>query len=289
MNYLRTALTMLWLSAALSAFAAETVELDYRLRADHDLVSEQVDENVITMRVVADRGLVARTAANGGRFPLTYHTITRQRTRYTTGPAQPDGSFAATLAVLSRQASLRLASGEERPVEGQPNMDDFVFSATIDPQGRVLQPTLSAEGADATALDTVKATMASVLEQVTRVEVVRVEPGKAAEQVMNIKVPLPGMAPLDLKINASNRLIEVKDGQARIEMVYVMEFGVPEGPVKIEATGTGGGTLHYDIAAKIARRIETNTLMTVLTHVPDGTLELQMNTRQTQQMQDAVR
>ena len=279
--------TALWVTAASAVFALEAVELDYRLRADHDLVSEQVDENVTTMRVVADRGLVARTAANGARYPLTYHTIHRQRTRFTTGPAQPDGSFAATLAVLSRQASLRLASGEERPVEGQPNMDNFVFSATIDPLGRVLQPTLSAQASDATALDTVKATMASVLEQVTRIAVVRIEPGKAAEQVMNIKVPLPGMAPLDLKINASNRLIEVNDGQARIEMVYVMEFGVREGPVKIEATGTGGGTLHYDIAAKIARRIETNTLMTVLTHVPDGTLELQMNTRQTQQMKDA--
>jgi hypothetical protein len=109
------------------------------------------------------------------------------------------------------------------------------------------------------------------------------------DQDVKMTVPLPELAPLELKITASNRLIEVKDGQARIEMVYVMDFGVPEGPVRMEATGTGGGTLHYDIAAKLVRRMETSTLMTVRAHVPDGTLEFQMNTRQTQQMQDAGR
>jgi hypothetical protein len=279
----------LCLAGAPLAYAVEAVELDYRLRANRDLVSEQMDENVTTIRVIEDRGLVAKVAANGGRFPQTSHTINRQRSRYTTGPAQPDGSFDATLTILGHQASLRLATGEEQPVEGRPSIRDLVFKAIIDPQGRVLQPSLAVEGADPAAIETIKSVMVNVLEQVTRVEVMRVEPHKPTEQVLNMMLPLPGMAPLSLKVNASNRLIEVKDGQARIEMVYVMDFGVPEGPVKIEATGTGGGTFHFDIAAKIARRTETNTLMTVIAHGPDGTLEIQMNMRQTQQTQEAER
>ena len=68
-----------------------------------------------------------------------------------------------------------------------------------------------------------------------------------------------------------------------------MEFGVPDGPVRIEATGTGGGTMVYDIAAKMARSVETNTLMTIVADVPDGTLEFQMNTRQVQKTQAAER
>lgn len=279
----------LWCLAALTAAATESVELDYRLRPDRDLVSEQVDENVTTMRVVTDRGLVARSASQGARFPLTYHTVTRQRARYLTGPAQPDGSFPASLSILSRSTSLRLASGEEQPLPGQPRLDGFEFKALIDPQGQVREPSLVAQGADAAALDTVRQMMTSMLEQIIRIEVIRVEKGQATPQVVNMKLPLPGLGALDLKVTGSNRLIDLKDGQAQVEMVYVMEFGTPEGPVKIEASGTGGGRLQYDIAAQVARRIETNTLMNVLAHMADGTLEFQMNTRQTQQTQDAGR
>jgi hypothetical protein len=279
----------LWCLAALTAAATESVELDYRLRPDRDLVSEQVDENVTTMRVVTDRGLVARSASQGARFPLTYHTVTRQRARYLTGPAQPDGSFPASLSILSRSTSLRLPSGEEQTLPGQPRLEGLEFKALIDPQGQVREPSLVAQGADAAALDPVRQMMTSMLEQIIRIEVIRVEKGQATPQVVNMKLPLPGLGALDLKVTGSNRLIDLKDGQAHVEMVYVMEFGTPEGPVKIEASGTGGGSMHYDIAAQVARRIETNTLMNVLAHMADGTLEFQMNTRQTQQVQDGGR
>lgn len=286
---LRLLTIVLSLCGAVLAHATEPVELDYRLRADRDLTVDQVQENVTSIRVIEDRGLVAKAATNGSRFPGVYHVVNRQRYRYTTGSAQPDGSFPATLSVLSRQANLRLASGEEQPVTGQPNMDNFVFKALIDPQGRVLQPSVEAEGIDPGSHEPIKAVMASVLEQATRIEPLRVEEGKAAQQVVNMKLPLPGLTTLDLKITASNRLIAVADGVATIEMLYVMEFGIPQGPVKLTASGTGGGTLLYDIAGRMARSIESNTLMTIVAEVPDGTLEFQMNTRQMQQMREAVR
>lgn len=279
----------LCLCGAPFARAMEPVDLDYRLRADRDLTVDQVQENVTAIRVIEDRGLVAKAAGNGARFPGTYHVVNRQRYRYTTGAAQPDGSFPATLSILSRRVNLRLASGEEQPVTGQPGMDNFVFKALIDPQGRVLQPSVEGEGIDAATQASLKAVMASVLEQATRIEPLRVEQGKAAQQVVNMKLPLPGLTTLDLKITASNRLIDVTDGVAKVEMVYVMEFGIPQGPVKLTASGTGGGTLLYDIAGRIARSIESNTLMTIVAEVPDGTLEFQMNTRQTQNMRDTVR
>lgn len=279
----------LWLSGAVLAHAAEAVDLDYRLRADRDLTVDQVQENVTAIRVIEDRGLVAKAASNGARFPGTYHVVNRQRFRYTTGAAQPDGSFLATLSILSRRVNLRLASGEEQAVTGQPDMDNFVFKALIDPQGRVLQPSVEAGGIDAGNHEAIQAVMASVLEQATRIEPLRVEQGQAAQQVVNMKLPLPGLTELDLRINASNRLIGVTDGVAKVEMVYVMEFGLPQGPVRLTASGTGGGTLLYDIAGRMARSIESSTLMTIVAEVPDGTLEFQMNTRQTQQMRDTVR
>jgi hypothetical protein len=289
MKPLRILVVALCLSATTSASAAETVDLDYRLRADRDLTVDQVQENVTAIRVIEDRGLVAKAASNGSRFPGTYHVVNRQRFRYTTGAAQPDGSFPATLSILSRRVNLRLASGEEQPAIGQPDMDNFVFKAVIDPQGRVLQPSVEAGGVDAGNQEAIKAVMTSVLEQATRIEPLRVEQGQAAQQVVNMKLPLPGLTELDLRITASNRLIAITDGVAKVEMVYVMEFGIPQGPVRLTASGTGGGTLLYDIAGRMARSIESNTLMTIVAEVPDGTLEFQMNTRQTQQMQDAVR
>lgn len=279
----------LWLALVAHAHAAEPVELDYRLRAERDLISDQVNENVTTMRVLTDRGVIARSSANGVAYPLTYHVVYRQRYRYTTGPAEADGSFSATVSVLGRRSSLRLASGDEQPMPGQPELDNFVFKAIVGPQGRLLQPALVSEGSDPEANEALKTVLASVLEQAARIEPIRVEEDKAAQQVVRLKVPLPGIAALDLKITASNRLMSVADGLARVEMVYVMEFGVPEGPVKIDATGAGGGTMVYDIATKIARSIETNTLMTIVADVPDGTLEFQMNTRQTQKTQTAER
>lgn len=282
-------LAVLSLVCVASAHAAEPVELDYRLRAERDLISDQVNDNVTTMRVLADRGVVARSAANGVTYPLTFHVINRQSYRYTTGPSGADGSFPATLSVLSRRASLRLASGEEQPMAGQPELDNMVFQATIDPQGRLLQPALVSGGGDATSREALKSVLTSVLEQAARIEPIRVSQDQAAQQVVNLKVPLPGIAALDLKITASNRLMSVADGLAKVEMVYVMEFGVPEGPVKIEASGTGGGTMLYDMAAKLARSVETNTLMTIVAEVPDGTLEFQMNTRQTQKTRAAER
>lgn len=289
MKRLRLALTALaLLPAALGALAAESIELDYRLRADRDLVSDEVDENVTTMRVADDRGLVARNAEGGGaRFPLTYHTVTRRNMRFTTGSVQADGSFPATLSILSRDAVLRVASGEERPAPGQPQMDKLVLTAVIDAQGRVQRPQLQAEGGGVQGDETLMALMSAVLEQATQVGALRLEQGQSAEQVVSMKLPLPGLAPLDLSITASNRLIEVTDGQARIQLVYVMAFGLPEGPVRLEATGTGGGSMDYDVANRIVRRMETHSLMTVLAHVPDGTLAFEMSTRQTKRVREA--
>lgn len=282
-------LAALWLMAASTAGATESVELDYRLRPGRDLISEQVDEHVITMRVAVDRGLVARTAGNGTRFPLTYHTVTRQRARYRTGAEQADGRFDATLSILSRQLSLRLSSGEERPMPGQPDLANFEFKATIDAQGQVKDPALVAEGADAATRDAVREMMASILQQAARIDVVRLEAGRASEQVLNMTLPLPGFAPLDMQVTASNRLIAVQDGQAQVEMVYALAFKAPDGPMKFEASGSGGGKMQYDIAAKVARSTDTSTLMTILIHLPDGTLEQQVNMRQSQRVLDANR
>lgn len=270
------------------AHASGPIDLDYRLRADRDLVAEHVDESVTQVRVTDDRGLVERVAADGGRFPLTLHVIQRQRLRFTTGPAQADGGFPATLTLLDRRTSLRLPSGDEVPTSRAPSLDNFKFQATVDPQGRLLTPTVQTPTPGAEGVDIAASVLATLLDQAARVETLRLEEGRPAQQEVNTTVQLPGLAALDLKITASNRLLDVSDGTARIELLYVLDFGVPEGPVRIEARGTGGGTMRYDVAAKVVRSMETRTLMTVLAHVPDGTLEFQMNTHQARTVSDAA-
>ena len=92
-----------------------------------------------------------------------------------------------------------------------------------------------------------------------------------------------------LLIAYSKCVLRKAGGVAKIAMVYVMEVGLPQGPVKLTASGTGGGTLLYDIAGRTARSIESSTLMTIVAEAHDGTLEFQMNSRQTQQMRDTER
>lgn len=273
---------------ALAAHATEPVVLDQRLRPGRDLVLDQVDENVMTVRVLEDRGLVARVAAQGGQFPFTQDLVSRQRIRYTTGAAQPDGRFAATLALLQRRVSRRLLSGEEQPLPSQPDMDHLVFTATVDAQGKVQPVELQGlEGRDELR-SFARDFLARMLEQVARIEPLRIEPGQAAQQRVDMQVPMPGLPPLAVHITASHSLIAVEDGVAQIELVYAMDFDTPQGPGRLEASGSGGGTLRYDTEARLVRAMETSTLMHITVGLPDGTLVIQANTRQTQQLNPAA-
>lgn len=272
---------------ALAAHAAEPVVLDYRLRPERDLVADQVDENVMTVRVLDDRGLVARTAAQGGVFPFTQHLVSRQRARYTTGAVGPDGSFPATLAILQRRVSRKLLSGEEMLVPGQPDMDHFVFTATIDPQGRVQPKDVQGVEGSGELRAFAREFLSRLLEQMTRIEPLRVDSEASAQQKVAVQVPMPGLPPLTVHITASHRLITVEDGVAQIELVYAMAFDTPPGPGRIEASGSGGGSLAYDIAARLVRSMETSTLMQITVTLPDGTLEVQANMRQTQKVSEA--
>lgn len=272
---------------ALVAHAAEPVVLDYRLRPERDLVADQVDENVMTGRVLEDRGLVARAAAQGRRFPFTQHLVSRQRVRYTTGAVGPDGSFPATLAVLQRRVGYRLLSGEERLVPGQPDMDRFVFTATIDPQGRVQPKDVQGVEGSGEQRAFAREFLSRLLEQVTRIEPLRVDSEASAQQTVDVQVPMPGLPPLTVHITTSHRLIAVEDGVAQIELVYAMAFDTPPGSARIEASGSGGGTMAYDITARLVRSMETSTLMTFVVTLPEGTLEVQANMRQTQKVSEA--
>lgn len=272
---------------ALAAHAAEPVVLDYRLRPERDLVADQVDENVMTVRVLDDRGLVARAAAQGRQFPFTQHLVSRQRIRYTTGAAGPDGSFPATLAILQRRVSRKLLSGEELPVPGQPDMDRFVFTATIDPQGRVQPKDVQGVEGGEELRAFAREFLSRLLEQVARIEPLRIDPEESAQQKVDVQVPMPGLPTLTVHITTSYRLIAVEDGVAQIELVYAMAFDTPPGSARVEASGSGGGTLAFDIAASLVRSMATSTLMTIVVTLPEGTLEVQANSRQTQTVGEA--
>lgn len=272
---------------ALAAHATEPVVLDQRLRPGRDLVVDQVDENVMTVRVLEDRGVVERVAAQGGLFPFTQHLINRQRIRFTTGAVRPDGGFAATVALLQRRVSRRLLTGDEVPLPSQPDMDHLVFTASVDAQGKVQPVDLQGlEGRDELR-GFARDFLARLLEQVAHIAPLRIEPGQAAQQRVDMQVPMPGLPPLTVHITTSHRLIAVEDGVAQIEMVYAMDFDAPQGPGRIDASGSGGGTLDYDVAAQRVRTMQTNTLMRITVGLPDGTLEVQANTRQTQRTDPA--
>ncbi|MCB2018385.1 MAG: hypothetical protein KDF54_12880 [Hydrogenophaga sp.] len=285
----RGMLAALTLAHALVASAADAVDIDYRLRADRDVIAEHVVEDITSVKVLVDKGLVARSEASGFRLPNSRHVVSRERYRFTTGPAEADGSFRATLSVLDRQTSLRQFNGEEQPVPNLPNLDDLKFQANVDAQGKLGQPSLQAPGLEGERREAVQLLLASVLEQATRVDPLRVETDKPAQQSFRMKLPLPGVPPIDLRMSITNRLIDVVDGQARIELVYVMDFQLPDGPMKMDASGSGGGTMLYDTSTRLASRIETSTLLNIVTELPDGTLEMQMNSRRTQTMRAAER
>jgi hypothetical protein len=76
----------------------------------------------------------------------------------------------------------------------------------------------------------------------------------------------------------------VEDGVARIDLVYSMEFGGPAAGMKMSAHGTGGGTMRYELASKLAIGTETRTMMKFTVDGPDGVLELEMVSKESQSM-----
>lgn len=273
--------TLLLLCNAAHA-ADDDILLSQRLLPGRSLLVETTAEALTQIKVVEDRGIVARQAAQGGRFPVDMHLISRQAVRHTTTPAGSDGGYAARLEFLSKTSAIRLPNGEERPMPERLKLDGAVVGARLDAQGHIKPLTVAVSGTTDANRDLLQPMLARVLEQVASMPDIRVGRSKFTPQTMRLEVPIAGITTVGLNMEVLYRLVDVKDGEADIEMQYRMDFGTSPGAFKMQASGSGGGRLRYGITERFARQHESGTLMTFTITLPDGTLEMTLNSREKQ-------
>lgn len=282
MRSVHTAVLISLLLACGLASARDTVELDYRLQPERDLVSESVTDGITTIRIREDRGLVAKAAAKGVKFPHTMHIVKRQNVRHRTGPREKDGSFVAEMLFLGESTHLKLPNGNEELVPEKLNMKDMQLKARVKADGSIPEDTITVEGGDASSHQFLRPILISVLQQAANIPPVRIQDGVSSPQDVSLQIPVPGLATLSIRMRIFYKLLEVADGVAKVEMVYVLEFDSPAAGLKLKADGSGGGVMLYEVATRTALSIKSTIVMTFSADTPEGVIEVRMNTQQFQ-------
>ena len=97
-----------------------------------------------------------------------------------------------------------------------------------------------------------------------------------------MKVPLPGIAPIDIAMRINSRLLRVENGVATVQQTYSMDFGTPAGPMKMTADGSGGGTLLYEVATKTIISNQSNSFMNFVLDSAEGVLAMNLSSKELQ-------
>lgn len=267
---------------ALAQQPPASVEISHRMTPDSDFVTETMSEGQNIISVVEDRGIVAKSAERGGRFPLHLNTVNRQSIRFTSTPRAADGGFGISMAFLAQSDALRNGMGEETPVPRKASLAGSKVSAQAGADGRVKTESLAFSGMTPEQLQIMQSTLTAILQQVNQVDALRVVAGQTTEQVVELTVPIATITTMALKMTASYRLLELKDNVAFLDINYIMDFGSPAQALKVQASGSGAGTMQYDTVLNRVLASTTHSGMEFEISVPDGTLKLQSMSKQTQ-------
>lgn len=281
----RSACIGLALLLATGAQAAEEVVLEPRPQPGRDLRTDLVVDSIHTLRVLEDRGIVARSDGRLSSGPVTAQVVGRQAFRLVTGAADAAGRFPVELTYLDKRTELRTPDGRLITLTDSLPWQRARVQALLEPDGRLVAGTVSVTGVDGAVAEPTQRILAEVLAQASAVEPVTLGPGRSATQRVTMKLPVPGIATVDVTMQITSQLLGVEAGVARVQQVYGMDFGVPDGPLRLRADGSGSGTLRYEVATRTLLSSESHTLMKLVFDGPDGVVEAQMVGRQSQTTQ----
>jgi hypothetical protein len=261
---------------------ADEVELSYRLQPGRDITVHTVTDSITTFKVVEDRGIVAKSGGRMSAKPTTLHLVGTQAVRYASGAARPDGAFPVEMRFVDKAMRIRAPDGSEQTLPDRAPLTGLRASALVESSGKVREGSLVLVGVEPSLAEQLREIMASVFAQATSIEPTKVSRHRSTQQDVSMQIPIPGIASISINMRISSRLLGVEDGLARIQQVYSMDFGSPPGALKMTAEGAGGGTMLYEVATQTVRSGDANTLIKLTLDGPDGVIEVQLNSRQTQ-------
>ncbi len=264
------------------AQATQTVQIAYRVQPGVDWISDLTTDAMMSFSVVEDRGIVARSAERGVRFPAQANLVNRQSVRHTTSAPGPDGSFTVDLAFLSKSAAVRDADGKEHTMPDHTAIVGSRVQARALPDGRIDLDTMQITGAPEDKAAMVRPVFQAMFEQMGALENVSLSAGQGASQRVELTLPIGGFARVAIGMDINYKLVEIKDDIAEIDMVYVMDFGTPDQPMRIKAHGSGAGAMRYDTQRQLILSTTDHSLMDMELEMPEGVIKVQVMNQQKQ-------
>lgn len=280
----------LFVSALVSTGAAasgESVLLDYRLQPRRDLSSVEVSEMTTTVRVVEDRGIVAKSNGRLTTGPMALQITSRQDTRLITSPPAADGSFSVEVRMTRRTVTAKEDAGREQKIETPLPEGGLAMVAVVEQDGKIRANSLTLTGAPAEVAEPLRTALAKALEQATLMEPITLTRGAFVPQDMSLPFPIPGFGLLEMKTRTLNRLLGVDAGVARIEQVVNVEFTAGGASLKSSGQGSGGGTMLYEPSTRTLLSSEGTLQAKVVIDLPDGVLQIDVQMKQDQKMRNA--
>ena len=267
-------------AVSLPAAAAE-VELDYRLQPGQDLTAEAVTETVSVIRVVEDRGIVAMSQGRLSARAVTLQIQDTQSIRYLTGERQADNSFPVEMQYLGKSTRLTGIDGSAQVLPEKLPLVGLKVRAIIGATGRLQDGSVVLTGPGTAVTDPIRQMMAAVLAQAAAIEPITLHPDRSVPQNVQMQLPLPGVegGALTINMHIQNRLLGVDRGVARIQQIFSMDFGVPAGVMALNAQGSGGGTMLYEMTTRTLLSNRSTSLMKLVLDAADGVIEFQISSR----------
>ena len=278
-SHLKLFLAALLASSTVAAKPPE-VELNSRLQPGRDLTTETVVDAVTTLRVVEDRGIVAKSKGRLSSRPTSIQLINKQTLRFITGQVQSDQTFPVEMHYLDKTTHVQGLDGQRQLVPEKMPFKGLRVVATVDLSGKVREDSVQVTGAEPAMAEPLRKIIAAVLMQAAAIEPMTLTYDQSVPQVLSMQVPLPGVAPLDIKMRISSRLLSVEEGIARIQQTYSMDFSNPAGVMKMNAEGSGGGTMLYEVSTQTLLSSETGTLMKMTIETAEGVIEIHANSKE---------
>ncbi|WP_396268128.1 hypothetical protein [Ideonella sp.] len=280
-SHLKLFLVALFASCTVAAKQPE-VELNYRIQPGRDLTTETVVDAVTTIRVLEDRGIVAKSSGRISSRPVSIRLTNKQTIRYITGQVQPDQTFPVEMHYIDKTSHVIGLDGQRQLLPERMPFKGLRVVAAVELGGKLREDSVEVMGGDPAIAEPLRKIIAAVLTQAAAVQPIALSVDQSVPQVMALQVPLPGLPPLDIKMRISNQLLSVDDGIARVQQIYSMDFINPAGAMKMTAEGSGGGTMLYEVSTQTLLSTETGTLMKMTIETAEGVIEIQANSKESQ-------
>lgn len=276
------ALALLCLLGAASTWAQDRVTIRFRPLPGQQIESTSEDDTHMQMRVLDDRGIGKKFAANGVRLPLDLSMRERSRFQLLAEAAAADGSFGLEMAYLEKSTQLKLPDGRLQKLPDRSPLMGARASARMGPTGALLPGSVRLQGGppDEATQAAVLGVLKAMLETLAQLEDVEVGGQVASPQRVQIPLPLPGIGQLNLDMLILYRLLGMRDGVADIESIYTLSMKSPSAGLKLSMNGGGGGRMRYEPATRLVRDQTNHMTVTMEIDGPDGRIGFNLRTQQ---------